>query len=294
MRREVFARTLGTVRTLGTIAALTVATGQNRRQFQVQLFDADGHEERIQCRRLIVADGVRSQLGRVLGRQWHRDTVFGVAARAYVASARHDDPWITSHLELRDEAQQLLSGYGWIFPLGDGHVNIGVGTLATQRRPADVKLREVLNLYVAQQRDEWQINEHIRMYASAMLPMGGAVSNVSGTNWMLIGDAAACVNPLNGEGIDYAYETARMAAQVLHEALVSNDPAVLQQYPRLLDAEFGDYFKVARLFARVIGRPVLMRELTRVGMHSRTLMEWVLRIMANLLRPDEIGPAEAA
>ena len=37
-----------------------------------------------------------------------------------------------------------------------------------------------------------------------------------------------------------------------------------------------------------------MRELTRAGMHSRTLMEWVLRIMANLLRPDEIGPAEAA
>ena len=33
-----------------------------------------------------------------------------------------------------------------------------------------------------------------------------------------------------------------------------------------------------------------MRELTRVGMAVRTLMEWVLRIMANLLRPDELGP----
>jgi hypothetical protein len=62
----------------------------------------------------------------------------------------------------------------------------------------------------------------------------------------------------------------------------------------MLDHEYGRYFKVARLFARVIGRPALMRELTRVGMHSRSLMEWVLRIMANLLRPDEIGPAEAA
>ena len=60
------------------------------------------------------------------------------------------------------------------------------------------------------------------------------------------------------------------------------------------DEEYGEYFKVARLIARVIGRPALMRELTRVGMHSRTLMEWVLRIMANLLRPDEVGAAEAA
>ena len=37
-----------------------------------------------------------------------------------------------------------------------------------------------------------------------------------------------------------------------------------------------------------------MRELTRVGFMSRSLMEWVLRIMANLLRPEELGPAEIA
>jgi len=85
-----------------------------------------------------------------------------------------------------------------------------------------------------------------------------------------------------------------MAALVLHEALVAGDPTTLQRYPSMLDEEYGEYFKVARLFARVIGRPALMRELTRVGMHSRTLMEWVLRIMANLLRPDELGPAEMA
>jgi hypothetical protein len=62
----------------------------------------------------------------------------------------------------------------------------------------------------------------------------------------------------------------------------------------MLEAEYGLYFKVARLFAKIIGQPALMRELTRVGMHSRSLMEWVLVIMANLLNPDEIGPAEAA
>ena len=110
----------------------------------------------------------------------------------------------------------------------------------------------------------------------------------------MVGDASGAVNPFNGEGIDYAYETARMAAQVLHEALVTGDPTLLQGYAKMLDDEYGDYFKVARLFARVIGKPVLMRELTRAGMHSRTLMEWVLRIMANLLRPDELGPAELA
>ena len=77
----------------------------------------------IQCNRLVVADGVRSPLGRVLGREWHRDTAYGVAGRSYVKSGRSDDPWISSHLELRGEEGELLPGYGWIFPLGDGEVN---------------------------------------------------------------------------------------------------------------------------------------------------------------------------
>jgi flavin-dependent dehydrogenase len=124
--------------------------------------------------------------------------------------------------------------------------------------------------------------------------MGGSVDPKAGPSYLVIGDAAGSVNPFNGEGIDYAYETARMAARVLHEALDAGDPTALQRYSSLLDDEYGEYFKVARLFARVIGRPALMRELTRAGMHSRTLMEWVLRIMANLLRPDELGPAELA
>jgi hypothetical protein len=81
---------------------------------------------------------------------------------------------------------------------------------------------------------------------------------------------------------------------VLSDALRSGDSQALQQYSKMIDDEYGQYFKVARLFAKVIGRPALMSQLTRVGMHSHTLMEWVLRIMANLLRPDELGPAEAA
>ena len=115
-----------------------------------------------------------------------------------------------------------------------------------------------------------------------------------GPTYIVVGDAAGSVNPFNGEGIDYAYETARMAAEVIAEALSTGNAAALQRYQQLVDDEYGQYFKVARLFARIIGRPALMRELSRVGMQSRTLMEWVLRIMANLLREDEKGPAEVA
>ena len=171
----------------------------------------------IGCERLVVADGVRSPLGKLLGREWHRDTAYGVAARAYVHSERSDDEWISSHLELRGVDGDILSGYGWIFPLGDGEVNIGVGTLATAKRPADVALRPLMEHYTEQRREEFVLDGALRAPTSALLPMGGAVSHVAGRNWALIGDAAACVNPLNGEGIDYGLESGRLVAEMIDE-----------------------------------------------------------------------------
>jgi geranylgeranyl reductase family protein len=250
----------------------------------------------IEARYVVVADGANSRFGRALGTFRTRDWPYGTAIRTYWQSPKHADPWIESALDVKDRNGNPMPGYGWIFPVGDGTVNIGVGLLSTFRDFKSVNTTHLLDAYAHQVADRWEIDptKPEAKATSGRIPMGGSVGPKAGPSYLVVGDAAGSVNPFNGEGIDYAYETARMAAQVLHEALISNDPAVLQQYPRMLDAEFGDYFKVARLFARIIGRPVLMRELTRVGMHSRTLMEWVLRIMANLLRPDELGPAEAA
>jgi flavin-dependent dehydrogenase len=110
----------------------------------------------------------------------------------------------------------------------------------------------------------------------------------------VVGDAGGAINPFNGEGIAYGYETGRLAADALDRALTTGDGLALRRYEQQLDEIYGLYFKVARVFVKAIGNPAVMRELTRVGMHSHTLMEWVLRIMANLLRPEELGPAEAA
>ena len=115
-----------------------------------------------------------------------------------------------------------------------------------------------------------------------------------GPGYVVVGDAAAGINPFNGEGIAYAYETGRMAAEAVSTAMATGDGRALLEYERRLQDEYGLYYRVARAFVHLIGRPQLMRALVSTGMRSRTLMEWMLRIMANLLRPDEVGPAEAA
>ncbi|MBU3706514.1 MAG: NAD(P)/FAD-dependent oxidoreductase [Mycobacterium sp.] len=249
-----------------------------------QVVLADGR--RVGCEWLIVADGARSPLGRELGRRWHQETVYGVAIRGYAASPRAAEPWISSDLELRSPAGhggnragdgQVLPGYGWIFPLGNGEVNIGVGALATARRPAEVALRPLIRHYAGLKAAEWGLDGPPRALSSALLPMGGAVSGVAGANWLLVGDAAGCVNPLNGEGIDYGLETGRLAAEILGSADLQ------RAWPALLAAHYGRGFSVARRLGLLLTLPRFLPLTGPLAMRSTAVMGVAVRVMGNLV-----------
>ncbi|OLP00740.1 FAD-linked oxidoreductase [Mycolicibacterium porcinum] len=235
----------------------------------------------IGCNHLIVADGARSTLGRVLGRTWHKETVYGTAIRGYLATPRANEPWITSHLELRSPEGQVLPGYGWIFPLGNGEVNIGVGALATAKRPAHAALRPLLSYYTQLRREEWGFSGEPRAALSALLPMGGAVSGVAGPNWMLIGDAAACINPLNGEGIDYGLETGRLAAEMLGAGDYSH------AWPALLRDHYAQGFSIARRLAVLLTVPRFLPAAGPLAVRSSFLMNIAVRVMGNLVTEED-------
>jgi len=214
--------------------------------------------------------------------QWHRETVYGVAGRSYADSTMSDDPWISSHLELRDERGQVLSGYGWIFPLGNGEVNVGVGTLATAKRPAEIAIKPLMAHYAAQRRADFGLGDELRMPTSALLPMGGAVSGVAGANWALIGDAAACVNPLNGEGIDYGLESGRLLVETMAE-----HTDLSRAWPALLREQYGEAFSIARRLAGLVTVPRVLPALGPAGMRSDWLMTLALRWMGNLVTDED-------
>ena len=245
-------------------------------------------------RYVVVADGQNSRIGREIGTERNREWPLGMALRGYYASDRHDEPWIDSHLDIRSPDGDVVPGYGWIFPLGDGRVNVGVGLLSTDRAWKGVNTTQLQEYFVAQTAKEWGLNEHTCLgpATGGRLPMGLAIGPRVGPNTLTIGDAAGTVNPFNGEGIAYGYETGRLAASVIADALVAHDPAVLALYEQRLEEAYGDYYKVARAFVRIISEPEILAVCVGLGLRVKPVMRALLPIMANLMRNDRPGASE--
>ena len=217
-----------------------------------------------------------------------------MALRGYYRSPRHDDPLIESHLDIRDADGNVVPGYGWIFPLGDGRVNVGVGLLSTDNRWKGVNTTKLMETFVEWAPKSWELSPETACGppTGGKLPMGMAVGPHTGPNVVVIGDAGGSINPFNGEGIAYGYETGRLAAAFVGEALDGGGPAALARYDRHLADAYGPYYRVAQAFVQLISNPQTMRLCVSTGMHSQVFMATLLRIMANLMRPDTLGPAE--
>ncbi|GMQ98255.1 MAG: geranylgeranyl reductase family protein [Acidimicrobiia bacterium] len=284
----------------GAVAALAQAQGatieqgttaapilENGKVVSVSLSRSEG--ERIETPDLVViADGSNSRFGRGVGASRRKDYPYGLAVRAYYESPLSQDAFIESQLDIRDNQGKAMPGYGWVFPLGDGEINIGAGLVSTFKGWKDVNTSHILDAYINSLPEHWKVTDitpHTKPIGGK-LPMSLSVGPKVGRNWLLVGDASGAVNPFNGEGIDYAYETGRMAATHV-AAFVAGDEFALARYATDLEETYGDYHRVARVFVKAIGNPAIMRSLTTVGLRSRPLMEWTLKVMANLLDPDE-------
>ena len=182
---------------------------------------ATGEERELHARYVVIADGSLSRFGRALGNQRDKRLPQGMAIRGYFESPLHADPWIESALDVRDRNGDAMPGYGWIFPCGDGTINVGIGLLSTFRGWQEINTSHLMREWAATAPAHWGIDPDAMLgeATGGRLPMAGSIHPKCGPTWIVIGDAAGSINPFNGEGIDYAYETGRMAAELIDEAL---------------------------------------------------------------------------
>jgi geranylgeranyl reductase family protein len=255
------------------------------------------HEERkvaapssLRARVVVAADGNSSRLSVALGLRKRDDRPLGVAVRTYYKSPRHDDDYLESWLDLWD-GDRLLPGYGWIFGMGDGTSNVGLGLLNTSAAFGNTDYRSLLKRWLRSMPEEWGYVEENRTepVRGAALPMGFNRTPHYHRGLLLAGDAAGMVNPFNGEGIAYAMESGEILARVVAQALARPTRAeterVLRGYPEALQDAYGGYYTLGRVFVELIGRPKLMRYATSAGMSKPTLMRFALKLLANLSEP---------
>ena len=255
-----------------------------------------GDEETYSAPLVIAADGVFARIAIALGLERRENRPMGVAVRAYYETPRHEDPWMESWLELWDGEpgrSNLMPGYGWIFGVGDGTANVGLGILNTSKAFRSVDYKDVLRRWLAHTPEEWGFRDEnlVGRIGSAALPMGFNRKPHYTRGVLLVGDSGGMVNPFNGEGIDYALEAGHMAAETIVQALARPaGPAreqVLHGYAAALDAEYGGYFTLGRVFAKMIGNPTFMKQATKYGLPRTTLMKFTLKLMANLTDPRD-------
>lgn len=241
--------------------------------------------ERIRAGLTVIASGAGSAAARAVGATRVSTSPFGLAIRAYIPSTRADDRFMEACLTVEGPDGSLIPGYGWVFPAGDGIVNIGVGALSTMKNFSDLNLNTMLDAYTAQVRDSWGLGEFVARPKAWRLPMH--VEHRGGPGWVVVGDAAGLVNPFNGEGIDYALESGRHVA----ECFLAGPGTAWASYQAILRKDYDPFFATARRFAWLIGRPRLLRVLLGLALSTGFTMRLVLDIMANLVDMEHPGLA---
>jgi menaquinone-9 beta-reductase len=247
-------------------------------------------QRNYRARLVVAADGNSSRLSLAMGLRRRDDRPLGVAVRTYYTSPRHDDDYLESWLELWD-GDRLLPGYGWIFGMGDGTSNVGLGLLNTSAAFQNIDYRGLLRRWLAGMPAEWGYSEENRTQPvrGAALPMGFNRTPHYTRGLLLVGDAGGMVNPFNGEGIAYAMEAGEMAADVISRALAEpglpGAENVLAAYPQVLKDSYGGYYTLGRKFVEMIGKPRVMKFATRHGMPRPALMRIVMKLLANLTEP---------
>ncbi|HLT83654.1 MAG TPA: geranylgeranyl reductase family protein [Phototrophicaceae bacterium] len=249
-----------------------------------------GEDRTYRARVVIDAGGVSARLATTMGIEKNDNRPMGVAIRTYFKSPRHDDPMMESHLELWDGEpgrSNLQPGYGWIFALGDGTVNVGLGSLSSTAKPTKLDYKGLFAQWMRNAPAEWEFTPENQVgdLRSAALPMAFNRKPHYSQGLLLVGDSGGMVSPFNGEGIAYAMQSGRIAADVVSQALARHTPYALEKalrtYPKILSEELGGYFTLGQGFARLIERPEIMRACVKYGLPRPVLMRFVMKLLSD-------------
>src|SRR5690606_22804466 len=232
---------------------------------------------------VVLATGAPGPAARALGAERDPREPFGLAIRTYAESPRHAERYLEACLTLRDRHGTPVPGYGWLFPAGDGTVNIGVGALSTMRGFKKLNLHHLQGSYRSLVERDWSLGPDLERPRAWRLPMSAVRRH--GPGWVAIGDAAGLINPMNGEGIDYGLESGMLAAD-----LFLADPSTAPvEYDRQVGERFDAFLRTGRRFSFLIGHPWILRTGLRFAVGTQGIANVTLQVMGSLVASSTPG-----
>jgi len=232
---------------------------------------------------VVAASGAPGKVARMLGTERKSDEPYGIAIRTYVESPRHADHYLEASLAMRDSTGTPIPGYGWMFPTGNGTVNLGVGALSTMKGFKKLNLNTLCDLYRDLIADEWEVGPYLEKPRAWRLPMTSQKRH--GNGWAAVGDAAGLINPMNGEGIDYSLES----GMLISDLFLDDPQAAPEKYDAIIGERFDGFLRTGRRFSYLIGHPLVLRSGLRVAVASQVMANITLQVMGNLVDSSTPG-----
>lgn len=234
---------------------------------------------------VVAASGAPGKVARMLGTERRSDEPYGIAIRTYVESPRHADRYLEASLAMRDSSGTPIPGYGWMFPTGNGTVNLGVGALSTMKGFKKLNLNTLCDLYRDHVAEEWDIGPYLERPRAWRLPMTSQKRH--GKGWAAVGDAAGLINPMNGEGIDYSLES----GMLISDLFLENPDTASDKYNEIIGERFDGFLRTGRRFSFLIGHPLILRSGLQIAVASQFMANITLQVMGNLVDNSTPGVA---
>ncbi len=243
---------------------------------------------------IIGADGAHSIVNRELGTIKVEKHHYCAGLRQYFKGVTGFHP--SNHIELHFY-NDLLPGYFWIFPLPNGHANVGLGMLSSEVSKRKVNIKERLHDIINSHpniKNRFKLAEPLEEIQGYGLPIGSKKRPISGDGFLLLGDAASLIDPFTGEGIGNAIRSGRIAAEHIIESHKSGqyDAKFNKRYDSIIYKKMWNELRLGRTLQQLLKYPRLFNFIVKKANNNSSIKLLLTSMLDNVdLKKELARPA---